>query len=151
MATCSRSHYWAREISRLGHTARLIPPTRVKPFVDAVDAKAICEAARPRRRGRACAVPIKDEEQQANGVEFRVRDLLVHQHTQCINALWGHPSDCSYVLPQGITHGAIPIAHAEDQNTTLLDNARTTLQIRSGPLPRCGRRSGLVGARRKIR
>jgi transposase len=32
MATCSRSHYWAREINRLGHTARLIPPTHVKPF-----------------------------------------------------------------------------------------------------------------------
>jgi hypothetical protein len=76
-----------------------------------------------RRRGRAWAVPIKDEEQQANGVEFRVRVLLAHQHTQCINALRRHPSDYDYVLPQGITHGAILIAHVEDQNTTLLDNA----------------------------
>ena len=31
-------------------------------------------------------VPVKDEEQQANSVVFRARDLLVRQRTQCINA-----------------------------------------------------------------
>ncbi len=35
------------------------------------------------------SVPVKSEEQQANGVVFRARDLLVHQRTQCINALRG--------------------------------------------------------------
>jgi transposase len=88
MEACAGSHYWAREISKLGHTVRLIPPAYVKPFVkrqknDAADAEAICEAAqRPSMR----FVAIKDEEQQANGVVFRARDLLVHQRTQCINA-----------------------------------------------------------------
>ena len=73
MEACAGSHYWAREISKLGHTVRLIPPAYVKPFVkrqksDAADAEAICEAAqRPSMR----FVPIKDEEQQANGVVFR--------------------------------------------------------------------------------
>ena len=48
MEACPTSHYWAREISALGHEVRLIPPAYVKPYVkrqknDA--AEAICEAA----------------------------------------------------------------------------------------------------------
>jgi hypothetical protein len=68
-------------------------------------------------------VPIKDEEQQANGVVFRARDLLVHQRTQCVNALRGHLSEYGYVFAQGITHAATLIAHVEDPNCTLPDNA----------------------------
>ena len=62
MEACAGSHYWAREIGKLGHTMRLIPPAYVKPFVkrqknDAADAEAICEAAqRPSMR----FVPVKD-------------------------------------------------------------------------------------------
>ena len=45
---CGGAHHWARELTRLGHMVRLIPPAYVKPFVkrhknDAVDAEAICE------------------------------------------------------------------------------------------------------------
>ena len=92
LEACGGAHYWGREISKLGHTVRLIPPSYVKPFVkrqknDAADAEAICEASqRPSMR----FVAIKDEEQQANGVVFRARDVLVRQRTQCINALRGH-------------------------------------------------------------
>lgn len=47
MEACGSSHYWARELSKLGHTVKLIAPVYVKPYVkrgksDAVDAKAIC-------------------------------------------------------------------------------------------------------------
>ena len=45
-------------------------------------------------------VPVKTEEQQANGVVFRARDLLVRQRTQCINALRGHLSEYGCVFPQ---------------------------------------------------
>jgi transposase len=125
MEACAGSHYWAREIGKLGHMVRLIPPAYVKPFVKrqkngVADAEAICEAAqRPNMR----FVPVKSEEQQANGVVFRARDLLVHQRTQCVNALRGHLSEYGYVFPQGITQVAALIAHVEDPNTTLPDNA----------------------------
>src|ERR687889_750647 len=33
MEACGSAHHWAREIGRLGHTIRLIPPAYVKPFV----------------------------------------------------------------------------------------------------------------------
>jgi transposase len=49
MEACSSAHHWARELIRLGHEVRLIPPQYVKPYVkrnktDAADAEAICEA-----------------------------------------------------------------------------------------------------------
>ena len=50
LGACGGSHYWARELTALGHTVRLIPPQYVKPYVkrgknDRNDAEAICEAA----------------------------------------------------------------------------------------------------------
>ena len=44
------AHFWGREIYKLAHDVRLIPPAYVKPFVkrqknDAADAEAICEVS----------------------------------------------------------------------------------------------------------
>jgi transposase len=64
---CGTSHHWARELIRLGHEVRLMPPAYVKPSVkrgktDAADAEAICEAVtRPPMR----FVAVKSCEQQA--------------------------------------------------------------------------------------
>jgi hypothetical protein len=33
MEACGGAHYWARELTRLGHTVRLMPPAYVKPYV----------------------------------------------------------------------------------------------------------------------
>ncbi len=49
LEACGGAHHWARELTRIGHEVRLIPPAYVKPFVkrqknDAADAEAICEA-----------------------------------------------------------------------------------------------------------
>ena len=46
MEACATAHYWAREISALGHEVKLMPPAYVKPYVkrgknDKVDAEAI--------------------------------------------------------------------------------------------------------------
>src|SRR5947209_9465077 len=134
MEACAGSHYWARELGTLGHTVRLIPPAYVKPFVkrqknDASDAEAICEAAqRPSMR----FVPVKSEEQQANGVVFRARDLLVRQRTQCLNALRGHLAEYGYVVAQGSTHADAVIAHVEDPNTSVPESARSILAVLVG-------------------
>ncbi len=88
----SGAHYWAREVARLGHDVRLMPPQFVRPYVktnkhDAADAEACCEAVqRPGMR----FVPVKSVEQQAAMALHRVRDHLVRQRTGTINALRGH-------------------------------------------------------------
>ena len=134
MEACAGAHHWARELGKLGHTVRLIPPAYVKPYVkrhknDMADAEAICEAAqRPSMR----FVPVKTEEQQANGVVFRARDLLVRQRTQCINALRGHLSEYGYVFPQGITHAEAVIAHVEDPGSSVPESARAVLKVLIG-------------------
>ena len=103
MEACASAHYWAREIAALGHEVRLVPPIYVKPFVkrqknDAADAEAITEAA---QRPTMHFVAIKTEAQQAQGMLFHTRDLLVRQRTQTINALRGHLAEYGVVAPQG--------------------------------------------------
>lgn len=103
MEACGGAHHWAREFTAMGHEVRLIPPAYVKPFVkrqknDANDAEAICEAVqRPNMR----FVAIKREEQQAAGLVFRTRDLLVRQRTQLINSIRGHLAEYGWVAGKG--------------------------------------------------
>ena len=104
MEACAGAHHWGREIEALGYKVRLIAPAYVKPFVrrqknDAADAEAIVEAAvRPTMR----FVAVKSAEKQASGMVFKVRDLLVRQRTQVINALRGHLAEYGIIAPQGI-------------------------------------------------
>ena len=102
MEACASAHHWGREILKLGHEVRLIPPLYMKRQKnDAADAEAICEAAqRPTMR----FVAVKTEEQQARGMLFHTRDLLVRQRTQTINALRGHLAEFGIVAPQGPAH-----------------------------------------------
>ena len=112
LEACGGAHHWARQLTQLGHEVRLIPPAYVKPFVkrqknDAIDAEAICEAAqRPNMR----FVAMKSEQQQAAGLVFRTRDLLVRQRTQLINAVRGHLTEYGWIAPKGPSHVA-ELAH----------------------------------------
>ena len=78
----------------------------MKPYVkrqknDAADAEAICEAA---QRPAMHFVAVKSEEQQAGMMQFGVRDLLVRQRTQTINALRGHLAEFGVIAPKGPVH-----------------------------------------------
>jgi transposase len=101
---CGSASYWAREMEKLGHEARLIAAQYVKPFVkrqknDAADAEAIVIAAqRPEMR----FVSPKTEDQQARAVLFRSRERLVHQRTELVNALRAILYEYGHVFPLGI-------------------------------------------------
>ena len=104
MEACGSAHYWARELTAMGHEVVLIPPAYIKPYVkrgknDAVDAAAICEAmSRPNMR----FVPVKSAEQQAVLMLHKTRDLLVKQRTMAVNALRGHLAEFGVVAAKGI-------------------------------------------------
>jgi hypothetical protein len=76
---CASAHHWARELIKLGHDVRLMPPAYVKPYVkrgktDAADAEAICEAV---TRTTMRLVSVKTVEQQAVLMLHKSRDLMV--------------------------------------------------------------------------
>jgi transposase len=101
---CGTSHHWARELIRLGHKVRLMPPAYVKPYVkrgktDAADAAAICEAVtRPTMR----FVAVKSCEQQAALSMHRARNLLVKQRTQLVNMMRGLLAEFGIDIPRGL-------------------------------------------------
>jgi transposase len=103
MEACAAAHHWGRELRKLGHTVRLMPPRYVKPYVkrqknDAADAEAICEAVtRPSMR----FVEIKTCEQQGTLVLHRVRLMLTRQRVQLSNAIRGHMAEYGLVAPVG--------------------------------------------------
>ena len=61
----SGAHHWSREIARLGHEVRIMPPQFARPYVktnknDASDAEACCEAVqRPGMRFTSGMAPSK--------------------------------------------------------------------------------------------
>jgi transposase len=128
---CATSHYWAREIEKLGHTVRLMPPAYVKPYVkrnknDAADAEAICEAVtRPSMR----FVAVKSEEQQSTLMLHRTRELLVRQRTMLVNAIRGHMAEFGIVARAGVAHvTALLAVIADPEDTRVPLDARTCLQ-----------------------
>ena len=100
---CASSHHWSRELQKLGHTVRLMPPAYVKPYVkrqknDAADAEAICEAVtRPNMR----FVSTKTPEQQSCLMLHRTRHLFIRQQTAVINAIRAHLAELGIVAPVG--------------------------------------------------
>ena len=132
---CASAHYWAREIAALGHTVKLMPPAYVKPYVkrgknDAADAEAICEAVmRPTMR----FVPVKTAAQQANGMTYKARELLLRQRLQVMNALRSHLSELGIIAAQGNSKLATLIAVVRDMGDARLPiAARLALEELAG-------------------
>jgi len=103
MEACATAHYWARELTKLGHRVRLMPAKDVKAYVkrnknDAADAEAICEAV---RRPTMRFVQVKSAAQQSQLMLHRTRDLLMRQRTQVINALRAHMAELGIVAARG--------------------------------------------------
>ncbi|MDK9723236.1 MAG: IS110 family transposase [Rhodospirillales bacterium] len=103
LEACGGAHYWSRELTRLGHTVRMMAPAFVKPYLksnknDRNDAAAICEAVqRPSMR----FVQPKQPEQQAVLHLHHGRQLLVRQRIALSNHLRGVLSEYGIVLPRG--------------------------------------------------
>jgi len=106
LEACATSHYWARELRKLGHAVRLIAPAYAKAYVrrnktDAADAAGICEAvSRPAMR----FVGIKTPEQQAAAGLHKVRTLLLKQRTMTSNALRSLMAEFGIVVAHGPQH-----------------------------------------------
>jgi transposase len=103
MEACGGAHHWARTFQGFGHEVVLIAPQHVKPFVktnknDAVDAEAICEAA---RRPRQLFVPIKSVEQQDIQGTHRMRSMVIDQRTALVNQIRGLLTEYGIVVAQG--------------------------------------------------
>ena len=104
MEACGGAHYWARTLTELGHTVRLIAPAFVKPYLksnknDRNDAEAICEAVqRPSMRFVAPKTP----EQQAVLHLHHGRHLLVQQRVALSNPMRGILLEYGISLEQGV-------------------------------------------------
>ena len=104
MEACGGAHYWARTLTELGHTVRLIAPAFVKPYLksnknDRNDAEAICEAVqRPSMRFVAPKTP----EQQAVLHLHHGRHLLVQQRVALSNHMRGILLEYGISLEQGV-------------------------------------------------
>jgi transposase len=132
MEACSSAHYWAREIAKLGHSVKLMPPKYVKAYVkrgktDAGDAAAICEAV---TRPSMSFVPVKGLEQQGLSMLHSARSQLIGQRTQLINAVRGHLSELGIIAARGLlglAELAAIVRNESDQRLPAI--ARTALMI----------------------
>ena len=101
MEACGSAHYWARELTLLGHDVRLMAPQFVAPYRkndknDGNDAEAICEAVgRPHMR----FVPVKTLAQQAVLTVHRARQLVVAERTALINQTRGLLAEYGLIVP----------------------------------------------------
>lgn len=101
MEACGGSHFMARELTRLGHTPKLIPAQFVRPYVksnknDFADAAAIGEAA---TRDQMRFVQPKTEAQQALAMLNSLRDSFIRDRTATMNRIHAYLLEVGISLP----------------------------------------------------
>src|SRR5262245_34254767 len=132
MEACGSAHYWAREIAKLGHSVKLMPPKYVKAYVkrgktDAIDAAAICEAV---TRPSMSFVPVKGLEQQGLYMLHSARLQLIGPRAQLINGVRGHLSELGIIAARGLLGLAELAAIVRDESDQRLPvMARAALMI----------------------
>ncbi len=123
MEACGSSNYWARKFIGFGHTAQLISPQHVKPFVkgsktDAHDAEAIAIAS---LLERTPSVPIKSIEAQDIQMMHRIRERYIKNRTALSNQIRGLLAESGIAISKGISvlHRELPgiLEDAENELT----------------------------------
>ena len=116
MEACGGAHHWERELTRQGHTVRIIAAEFVKLFRkngknDANDAAAICTTV---RQTNLRFVAIKSVEQQAALCVHRLRQGLVEERTALINRLRGLLTEFGVLAPLSPEKLRWELAHCQD-------------------------------------
>ena len=121
MEACGGAHHWARELEKLGHTAKQMPPQYVKPYVktnknDRNDAEAICEAV---TRPSMHFVPTKSVEQQDIQALHRCRERQVKNRTALSNQARALLLEIGIAVPKGFKYlrTALPELVGDMKNT----------------------------------
>jgi transposase len=122
LEACAGAHYWARELTKLGHTVKLMGAQFVTPYRkrgknDANDAEAICEAV---GRPNMHFVAVKSEEQQAVLMVHRARTLVVANRTALVNQIRGLLGEYGLVVAKGV-------ARLRSQLPAILEDAENGL------------------------
>ena len=120
MEACGGSHYWGRELTKLGHTVKLMAAQFVKPYVkggknDRNDAEAICEAV---GRPNMAFVAIKGVEHQDLQGLHRIRQRLIQERTALVNQTRGLLAEYGIVIAQRVNQvrRALPVILEDGDN-----------------------------------
>jgi len=103
MEACGGSHYWAKELTQLGFTVKLMSPHKVKKYLDhdkndAKDAQACAEAV---SRTSMQFVPMKTKEQMDIQAIHRIRSYYTKQRTGLSNMIRGLLLEIGIAIAQG--------------------------------------------------
>lgn len=103
MESCGTSNYWARRVQAMGHTAKLIPPQHVKPYLrgnknDINDAIAISDAALNPAIHEARAKTLEEQDIQSL---LRVRSHITKSLTATGNQIRGLLAEYGIKIPKG--------------------------------------------------
>lgn len=129
---CGGAHYWAREISKLGHEVRIMAPQFVAPYRksgknDLNDAEAICEAvSRPHMR----FIAVKTEAQQSALIVHRVRASVNTERTALINQMRGLLQEFGFVIAKGASNFSKRFLEVLEKENLPLDAVEVLAELR---------------------
>jgi len=132
MESCGSAHHWARWLTGLGISVKLLPAQYVRAYVrrnktDAADATALLEAA---RASDIRPVRVKSIGQQALQGLHRIRSLWMGTRTSRINALRGFCRELGIAIPVGARTGIEMVSRVlADPHTAVPDLIRGTARL----------------------